>query len=60
MTSLGKPYYNTENDLVDGTVPMWGGTNAPGYNWPMSFLLNYIRANGKCDAPFPLALNGSF
>lgn len=50
---LGKPYYNSENDLVDGVLPMWGGANAPGINWPLAFLRNYIDANGTATMLCP-------
>ena len=53
VAPLGKPYWNTENDLVDGTLPLWGGTNAPGLNWPMAFLLNYVRGNGTATMLCP-------
>ena len=50
---LGIPYYNSENDLVDGVLPQWGGANKPGTNWPLAFMLNYIEANGTATMLCP-------
>ena len=53
QAKVGKPYYNSENDLVDGIMPQWGGTLTPGMSWPKSFLLNYIVANGSATMLCP-------
>lgn len=50
---MGIPYYNSENDLVDGVLPQWGGANKPGTNWPLVFMLNYIEANGTATMLCP-------
>eukprot|EP00039_Didymoeca_costata_P033394 m.42146 g.42146 ORF g.42146 m.42146 type:complete len:1030 (+) comp9849_c0_seq2:322-3411(+) len=56
-STLGKPYYNSENDLVDGAMPQWGGSNTPGLSWPKAFMQNYIEANGTATMLCP-AIHG--
>ena len=50
-------YFNSENDLVDGVLPQWGGTETPGLSWPLATLLNFIVANGTatmlCPGQYP-------
>ena len=53
QTKVGTPYWNSENDLVDGIMPQWGGTLTPGMSWPQTFLLNYIVANGSATMLCP-------
>ena len=53
QTKVDKPYWNSENDLVDGIMPQWGGTLTPGMSWPKTFLLNYIVANGSATMLCP-------
>jgi hypothetical protein len=40
-----KPYWDSENDMVDGPMPQWKGTGNVALGWPQTFLTNYINAN---------------
>eukprot|EP00041_Stephanoeca_diplocostata_P014238 m.256482 g.256482 ORF g.256482 m.256482 type:complete len:281 (+) comp19632_c0_seq12:72-914(+) len=53
IQSLDKPYFNSENDVVDGVLPQWGGANSPGLGWPLAFILNYVQANGTATMLCP-------
>ena len=46
VAKLGKPYWSSENDMVDGPMPQWGGTNDVALGWPATFARNFARANG--------------
>ena len=48
-----KPLFNTENDLVDGAMPQWAGTMQPSLNWPLSFINNFLLANGTATMLCP-------
>ena len=47
------PYFNTENDLVDGALPQWGPTMQASLNWPLAFINNYLLANGTATMLCP-------
>ena len=46
IDTLGKPYYESENDIVDGPMPQWNGSNRVGLHWPKQFISNVVEANG--------------
>ena len=41
-----KPFWESENDMVDGPMPQWGGTNNVALGWAGTVAKNYARANG--------------
>ena len=46
IDTLGKPYYESENDIVDGPMPQWSGTDSVGIHWPKQFISNIVSGNG--------------